>query len=200
MMCPLPAGGGFGVSIPSLNSVHSTPSLSLTHFSLSRIFIASILNIPIVVTTQNAARLGDTVSEVSTLFPNQPTPVTEIDKTAFSMLVPQVTALLTADSTPRSVILTGIETHICVTQTTIDLLHKGHKVYILADGVSSCNELERPTALARLAREGAIVTTSESILFELLGDAKNPHFRAVSGLVKDTKDETKSAVATLGKL
>lgn len=175
-------------------------SLSLTHFSLSLIFTASILNIPIVVTTQNAARLGDTVSEVSTLFSSQPTPVTEIDKTAFSMLVPQVTSLLTADSNPRSVILTGIETHICVTQTTIDLLHKGHKVYILADGVSSCNELERPTALARLAREGAIITTSESMLFELLGDAKNPNFRAVSGLVKETKDETKSAVATLGKL
>ncbi|KAK5052512.1 hypothetical protein LTR84_002376 [Exophiala bonariae] len=165
--------------------------------------IASILNIPVIATTQNAARLGDTVSEVSNLFSEQKTPVSVIDKTAFSMLVPEVTPLLSKgveSSAKHSVIITGIETHICVTQTTIDLLRQGHKVYLLADGVSSCNELERPIALARLAREGAVVTTSESILFELLGDAKHPDFRAISGLVKDTKEKTKGAVASLGKL
>jgi nicotinamidase-related amidase len=124
--------------------------------------------------------------------------VTEVDKTAFSMLVPQLAEVLGEQK--LSVIIVGIETHICVTQTTIDLLRRGHKVYVLADGVSSCNELERPIALARLAREGAIVTTSESVLFELLGDAKDANFRAVSGLVRDTKDETKGAVGTLGKL
>lgn len=148
---------------------------------------------------------------MSSLFGEQKTAVSVIDKTAFSMLVPEVASLLASQefggagggagsSAPLSVIITGIETHICVTQTTIDLLRRGHKVYLLADGVSSCNELERPIALARLAREGAVVTTSESILFELLGDAKHPDFRAVSGLVKDTKEKTKGAVTSLGKL
>lgn len=138
------------------------------------------------------------MEEISSLFANQPRPVTEVDKTAFSMVVPQVADLLVGQK--LSVIVVGIETHICVTQTTIDLLRRGHKVYLLADGVSSCNELERPIALARLAREGAVVTTSEGVLFELLGDAKDANFRAVSGLVKDTKDDTKGAVGTLGKL
>lgn len=96
-----------------------------------------------------------------------------------------------------SVIIVGIETHICVTQTALDLLAQGHKVYILADGVSSCNAAERPVALSRLAREGCTVTTSESLLFELVGDAKDRNFKAVSGLVKETKDETKDAVETL---
>jgi hypothetical protein len=74
------------------------------------------------------------------------------------------------------------------------LLALGHKVYILADGVSSCNAGERGIALARLAREGATVTTSESILFELVGDAADKDFKAIAGLVKDTKETTKEAV------
>ena len=159
---------------------------------------------PIFVTTQNAARLGATVSEIKELLPSSHI---EIDKTAFSMMVPEMHSALQPHTgsnvnqpTPLSIILVGIETHICVTQTTLDLLRAGHRVYLLADGVSSCNEAERPIALRRLAREGAIVTSSESMLFELLGDAKSDHFRAISGLVKETKEDTKAAVSILGKL
>ena len=115
------------------------------------------------------------------------------------MVVPDLQAQLPATN-PLSVILVGIETHICVTQTALDLLALGHKVYILQDGVSSCNEGERPVALARLAREGCTVTTSEGILFELIGDAKSEHFKAISGLVKETKNDTKVAVETFCKL
>lgn len=160
---------------------------------------------PVFTTTQNAARLGETVSELASLLPPS-SPV--IDKTAFSMLVPELLNALppstsTSNSTteaPLSVIIVGIETHICVTQTALDLLRLGHKVYIVQDGVSSCNEGERPVALARLAREGCTVTTSEGLLFELVGDAKGPHFKAISGLVKETKDDTKLAVETFCKL
>lgn len=159
---------------------------------------------PIFVTTQNAARLGPTVSEIESLLPKTgaggaPAPRT-VDKTLFSMMVPELVSQLPKSPSRLSIILVGIETHICVTQTTLDLLRLGHRVYLVADGVSSCNELERPIALRRLAREGAVVTTSEGLLFELLGDAKSENFRAVSGLVKDTKDRTRDAVATLGKL
>lgn len=75
---------------------------------------------------------------------------------------------------PISAIIVGIESHICVTQTTIDLLRAGHKVYVIADGVSSCNKEEVPIALARLRHEGAIVTTSESFIYEAVGDAGTP--------------------------
>lgn len=73
-----------------------------------------------------------------------------------------------------SCVIVGIEAHICVTQTALDLLDEGHKVYVLADGVSSCNKEEVPLALARLRSEGAIVTTSESFTYELMGDAAIP--------------------------
>jgi hypothetical protein len=65
---------------------------------------------------------------------------------------------------PLSCIIVGIESHICVTQTTIDLLKAGHKVYVIA------------IALARLRHEGAIVTTSESFIYECMGDASTPEY------------------------
>ena len=70
----------------------------------------------------------------------------------------------------------------------------GHRVFVLADGVSSCNSGERGVALARLRGEGATVTTSESVLFELVGDAADGRFKAIAGLVKETKESTREAV------
>ena len=114
------------------------------------------------------------------------------------MCVPQITSTL--PSIPQEIILVGIESHICVTQTTLDLLGNGHKVYVLADGVSSCNKEEIPIALRRLASEGAIVTTSESVLYELMGDAKIPEFRAIAGLVKERKQSTTEILQTMCKI
>lgn len=91
----------------------------------------------------------------------------------------------------------GIESHICVTQTTLDLLKNGHKVYILADGVSSCNPQEVPIALDRMRSAGAVVTTSESFLYECMGDACIPEFKAIAGLVKETSSSTKDTLDTL---
>lgn len=180
------------------NPTHDKEHLLTHHFSCW--FKAKILNIPIYITTQNAARLGPTVSELTDLLPTEGA-TKEVDKTAFSMMVPELTTQLPRPEKGRlSVIIVGIETHICVTQTALDLLAQGHRVYVLQDGVSSCNEGERPVALTRLAREGAVVTTSEGLLFELLGDAKDPSFKAVSGLVKETKDDTRVAVETFCKL
>lgn len=91
----------------------------------------------------------------------------------------------------------GIESHICVTQTTLDLLANGHRVYILADGVSSCNREEIPIALARLRAAGAVVTTSESFLYECMGDASIPEFKAMAGLVKESSSNTKQVMESL---
>lgn len=91
----------------------------------------------------------------------------------------------------------GIESHICVTQTTLDLLANGHKVYILADGVSSCNKEEVVIALERLRKEGAVITTSESWLYEVMGDAAIGEFKQIAGVVKENSGRTKEVLGAL---
>ncbi|RYO96772.1 hypothetical protein DL763_003048 [Monosporascus cannonballus] len=167
---------------------------------------AKILNIPVYVTTQNAARLGGTVAELEPLL--AVAGATTIDKTQFSMWVPELArhfastaggaAASVADSPAQCrVVIVGIESHICVTQTALDLLAAGHDVFVLADGVSSCNEQEVPLALARLRAEGATVASSESWLYETMGDAGIAEFRDMAKLVKETSADTKTALSAL---
>ena len=100
-------------------------------------------------------------------------------------------------SAPTAVAIVGIESHICVTQTALDLIALGHPVYVIADGVSSCNREEVPIALARLRAEGAVVTTSESFIYEVMGDAAIPEFKTLAGLVKETGPDTRAALQGL---
>ncbi|KAL2754634.1 hypothetical protein ACRALDRAFT_2043572 [Sodiomyces alcalophilus JCM 7366] len=177
---------------------------------------AHILRLPVHTTTQNRARLGDTVPELAALLTPRPEGGAlihpSVDKTRFSMWVPEVAAQLAGDErsngndnagenggrgAPAEVILVGIESHICVTQTALDLLANGHKVYVLADGVSSCNREEVGVALARLRAEGATVTTSESVIYELMGDAKVSEFKQIVGLVKETSAQTRDVLQSL---
>ncbi|OKL61181.1 hypothetical protein UA08_03604 [Talaromyces atroroseus] len=170
---------------------------------------STALNIPVYVTTQNKARLGDTVPELLKYLPSDSsagnTLLGNVDKMAFSMYTPDILTRLQQQNTQKDIktidaILTGIETHICVTQTTLDLLSAGHRVYIIADGVSSVNAEERGIALNRLRDAGAIVTTSESVVFEVLRDAgANPAFKGVNALIKETKEDTREAVRVLCK-
>ncbi|OGE52694.1 hypothetical protein PENARI_c009G04427 [Penicillium arizonense] len=176
---------------------HPTPNIQVHHLtkqpqtSISTtqkmLKAASTLQIPVYITTQNRAKLGTTVVELQEHL-NGPHIRADVDKTLFSMITPEISNLLPqpgSGSPPLDVIIVGIETHICVTQTTLDLLERGHRVYILVDGVSSMNAEERGIALARLRDAGAIVSSSESVLFEIIGDAGHEGFRAVSGLVKE---------------
>ena len=177
-------------------SKHLGPkTLSITLLTIC--FPGSILGVPIFATTQNSTSLGPIVPELELDAHSSTKTVVHVDKTAFSMWVPEIQSSL---STPHEVAIVGIESHICVTQTTLDLLTYGHKVYILADGVSSCNAEEVPIALRRLAKDGAVVTTSESFLFEVMGDASITGFRSVARLVKEQKDSTKEALQTLCKI
>lgn len=159
---------------------------------------AQTLDIPVFATTQLRAKLGETCPELGLDAPGGIKTRAHADKSAFSMMVPEVKKALQAlGGDKRECVVVGIESHICVTQTTLDLLREGHRVYVLADGVSSCNREEVPIALARLRAEGAVVTTSESFLYELMGDAGIPEFKAMAGTVKEFSGKTKENLQAL---
>jgi len=166
------------------------------------VILGKILGIPIFATTQLRAKLGETEPDLLLDTPDGYKTNVHADKSLFSMWTPEVRRAISQTYPDRQieVVIVGIESHICVTQTTLDLLKSGHKVYVLADGVSSCNKEEVPIALARLRAEGAVVTTSESWIYECMADAGIEEFRAISKLVRDTKDDTKSALGALCKI
>jgi nicotinamidase-related amidase len=109
---------------------------------------AKILDLPVLVTTQYAARLGTTVSEISDNLADAKD-VKVFDKTLFSMVTPEVEDYLRtpAMQSRTSVLLCGIETHVCVLQTALDLLDRGYDVHILADAVSSSTSFTRSVGL-----------------------------------------------------
>lgn len=111
------------------------------------------------------------------------------------MYIPGIARQLAPSST---IALVGIESHICITQTALDLRDAGHKVYVLADGVSSCNPGEVVVALDRLrAEDGIIVTSSESWMYECVGNAAHPGFKGLIGVVKGASADTKKVLESL---
>ncbi|KAM7192544.1 Isochorismatase-like protein [Rhypophila sp. PSN 637] len=165
------------------NAIFEFDKVVLTTSKILR--FANALKIPIYVTTQNRTRLGDTVSELKPHLPSSLVKA-DLDKTRFSMYIPPISTehfpFLASSSSPgpgkgAEVAIVGIESHICVTQTALDLLEAGYKVYIIADGVSSCNSAEVPIALDRLRQAGAVVTTSESWMYECMGDSGIGEFK-----------------------
>lgn len=151
---------------------------------------ASSFSIPVQATTQTVAKLGPTVPDIASLLAAEPH-----DKTRFSMAIP---AVLDALPPASSIALVGIESHICITQSALDLRDAGHHVYVIADGVSSCNSPEVVVALDRLRAEpGMTVTTSESWMYQCLGDASHPGFRELIGIVKKYSADTKTVLASL---
>lgn len=147
--------------------------------------VAKELNFPIVATQQYTKVFGPTISDA---FANpddigsNSAPVFE--KKKFSMCTEEFSQHLSSLN-KTSFLLVGIEAHVCLQQTCLDLLEQGHDVHIIADGVSSQQKYDREIALRRMESSGAYVTTAQSAAFMLLGSADHDNFKAVSKLVKD---------------
>lgn len=146
---------------------------------------AQRMKLPVFVTEQYPAGLGPTVAslreKLAGMSPKPPT----YEKTVFSALGPPEVARGLADAGARSVIVVGVEAHVCVFMTARDLCRRGFHVHVPFDAVASRDPACKITALTSLATQGVTVTTTETAVFDLLGDAKNLHFRPLSKLVKD---------------
>jgi nicotinamidase-related amidase len=150
---------------------------------------AGELDLPCVVTEQYPKALGHTVSEVAEVLPESSLVVS---KTDFSMVVPEVKEFLEKNARVRNVVILGVETHVCVLQTAIDLCDLGYKVHILADGVSSQRLGDRAAALHRLAGMSpgqVFIASSEMALFQMMVNTSHPKFKAISGICKGERPE-----------
>lgn len=138
---------------------------------------AGELGVPVIVTEQYPKGLGATVEEVAESLPDG---ALRLEKVRFSASDAEGFDL----GGREQVIVCGIEAHVCVAQTVLDLLENGTDVHLVADAVGSRSDADAALALRRAERAGATLTSVEAVLFELLGGSDAPEFKAVQELVK----------------
>lgn len=142
---------------------------------------AQKLAIPVLATEQYPAGLGAMVSEIAQRLPDN---VSRFEKTCFACT--GVDAFLTElqrNARPQ-VILTGMEAHVCVLQTAMDLQQRGYQVFTVGDAICSRRLENYQNALERMQQCGVVVTGAESVVFEWLGDARHERFKEIVAMMR----------------
>ena len=141
-----------------------------------------ILKVPMLATQQYTKGLGSTLPELMPMLDGK-----WIEKITFSCWKEPTFRETVERSEAKQIIVLGTETHICVEQTVLELLEAGYQVFLAADCVGSRFDLDRDMALRRMEQAGAVITTAEAMLYELMATAKAEEFRQISALVKARK-------------
>ena len=140
---------------------------------------AEEMNMPIIVTEQYPKGLGQTVTEINDRLED----ALKFEKTMFSACTDEVATALEAEG-KKKIIITGMETHVCVFQTARDLIGLGYDVFIVSDGVSSRTKENYRNGLDLIRDMGGVVINTETILFDLMKKAGTPEFKVLSKLIK----------------
>jgi len=138
------------------------------------------LNIPLFFTQQYTKGLGETNKEIKSLVKN----FSHIEKKEFSCWNETEFKAKVKKTKAHNVLLFGIESHICILQTAIDLKKEGYIPVVVMDCVSSRKKTDILLAAERLHQENILTTSYEAILFELMGTAADPNFKAISNIIK----------------
>jgi nicotinamidase-related amidase len=142
---------------------------------------ARLLDVPLIVTEQYPRGLGHTANEITTVLPAG---YEAVEKTAFSSCGAQDFLSRLEVAGARHIIICGIEAHICVNQTTHDLLARGYTVHLLTDCITARTTHNKQIAFAKMQQSGALPSSTEMALFELLRDARHGQFKAIQKLIK----------------
>ncbi len=140
--------------------------------------VARRLEIPVVVSEQNPAKIGGTIDSIKEAL-GEFSPVEKMRFSAWPDAQEQIEM-----ANRKTILLCGLEGHICVTQTALDLLSNGATVFAVYDAISSRQEHNRRIGWERLKVAGALPTSTESAVFELLQSAESPDFKAILALIK----------------
>jgi nicotinamidase-related amidase len=147
---------------------------------LHLIELSKMLHIPVLVTEQYPKGLGHTVEDIRNAIPDYK----PAEKMAFSCCEEPAFIEEVKDLDRKTVILTGMETHICVLQTCIGLLHNGFDVHLVSDAVCSRTKANWKTGIEFMRDAGAVITSTETVLFQLLNRAGTEEFRTISKRIK----------------
>jgi len=142
---------------------------------------ADTLNIPILATEQYPKGLGPLEPEIVEILPKE---TVRFEKTCFSCVGADNFLEKLKSSGKKQIILLGLEAHVCVLQTAIDLLVNDYQVFVVIDGICSRHRENYEASLMRMRQSGIITCNAESVLFEWLRDSKNEHFKTLSDLVR----------------
>ena len=145
--------------------------------------VAKVFNLPVVMTEQYPKGLGHTVDSLLSLIESEELPVEVFHKTSFTAFTPEVKECVERHNR-KQVIVIGAETHVCVFQTVRDLLAEGYMVFVPFDAVDSRTQENKNNALDLFSEMGAVVTNTETILFDLLQVSGTPEFKKLSALIK----------------
>jgi nicotinamidase-related amidase len=143
---------------------------------------ANVLKIPAIVSTQHAKGLGKTVPEVASLLPE----TGAIDKDRFSCFGSEVfcTLLRRLPGNRNTLLLCGMESHICVMQTALAALREGYLVHVASDAVSSRSEWNWKIGLERMRAAGAVISSTEMMIYELMRSSSSPAFKEMLPFLK----------------
>jgi nicotinamidase-related amidase len=144
--------------------------------------LADILKIPTIMTTQYAKGLGSAVPEIASLLPE----TQAIDKQMFSCFASDVfcSMLKRVPGNRNTVLLCGMESHICIMQTALGALHEGYLVHVASDAVSSRTEWNWRIGLERMRAAGAVISSTEMMIYELLRSSGAPAFKQMLPYLK----------------
>jgi nicotinamidase-related amidase len=144
--------------------------------------LAKVLNLPVLVTTQYEKGLGKTVSDIASLLP----PGAIYDKQEFSCFANEgfCKAAQALPQQRKTLLLCGMETHICVMQTALGALNQGINVHVAADAVGSRTELNWKLGLERMRDAGAVISSTEMMMYELMAKSGTPAFKEMLKYIK----------------
>ncbi len=141
---------------------------------------ANLLGVPVVTTEQYPQGIGHTVPELSDACKS-----IVVEKVSFGCCGEPTFMAALKELGRSQVIIAGMETHVCVYQTVLGLLEEGYHVHLVRDAICSRNKTDYSVGVANAGRAGAVVTTAETVLFQMLQKSTHAQFRAVSKLIKE---------------
>jgi nicotinamidase-related amidase len=162
-----------------MSAIHEHESVTMAASKMLR--AAAVLGVPVLHTEQNPAGLGETIEPVRAHLPAETRTISKVtcscwgDTTFRQQLI---------ESNREHVLLVGVEAHVCIQQTALDLLRVDYVPFVLADAVGSRREDEKSIALERMRSAGVIVTSAEAMIFELVRRCDAPQFRAILDIVR----------------